>query len=139
MRLATLCLLLLAACAQPKPLARTSTPADWADLADALSSEEYAETFIEELEDRLDAADADLTREQQEALYTVLYDGAERHRAIVARFRESGPAQRAEAEAAFKASDCGDDRGGRGHPSPGADPHLPRRSRPKSRSSSSNR
>lgn len=103
MRLALLLLLPLAlgACVTSAP---PLTPAEWAAIADVLGSEEYAETFLDELDDRLDDADADLTRDQRRALYAVLYDGAERHHAIAERFRDTGPSQRAEAERAFAAS-----------------------------------
>ena len=102
MRFVSLALLVLVGCA---PASFSSSPDDWAALADALSSEEYAETFLDELEDRLDEADHDLSHVQQDELYDVLYDGAEAYRALVARFdEEPGAAQRAEAEAAFAAS-----------------------------------
>ena len=102
MRLASVftALLVLGACATPAP---SSTPADWSALADALGSEEYAETFLDELETRLDAADADLAPDQRTALYRVLYDGAERNRALIARYRDAGPAQQPEAERALLA------------------------------------
>lgn len=80
MRLATLSLLFLAACAQTPP---PSSPDDWAALADALSSEEYAETFVEELESRLDDAGADLSDSQREAVYDALVAGSERQRALL--------------------------------------------------------
>lgn len=87
------CLVLaLGACA-PRPA--PSTPADWAALADVVGSDEYAETFLDELDRRLDRADHDLTDRQRRALYDVLYEGAEAQRALLDRNRGAGPDDRA--------------------------------------------
>ena len=99
-RLATLALAaLFSACA---PTAPASTPADWAALADALGSDEYAETFLDEFDDRLEDADAELSDRQRDAVYQRLYDGAEAQRAVVVRYRDAGPAQRDEAVRALR-------------------------------------
>ena len=81
MRLALLFSLLLAALPACAPAAPTA--ADLAPLADALDGEDYADTFLDELETRLDAADLDLTREQHRALRPVLVEGAEAQRALI--------------------------------------------------------
>ena len=102
MRLALLAFcLLLGACA---PRQAPFTPSDWAALADVLSAQEYAETFMDELDDRLDDADADLTGDQADAVYDALVAGAERHRAIALRYRDAGPGDQAAAEAELVAS-----------------------------------
>ena len=99
-RLAPLALAaLLSACA---PTAPTSTPADWAALADALGSDEYAEVFLDELDGRLDDADAELSDRQHDAVYQLLYDGAEAQRAVVTRYRDAGPAQAGDAARALR-------------------------------------
>lgn len=71
-------LLLFGACAPTTP-----SPGRLVALADALSAEEYADTFLDELEDRLDEADQDLTRQQHRALKPVLVDGAEAQRTLI--------------------------------------------------------
>lgn len=82
----------MSACA---PRVAPSTPADWAALADALGSDEYAEVFLDELDRRLDAADRDLSDRQRRALYDVLYEGAETQRALLVQQRDAGPDDRA--------------------------------------------
>ena len=89
MRLALLGLLLLGACAPRVP----ATTTDWADLADVLSAEEYAATFVDELATRLRALDAPLSGEQRPALQDVLEDGAETQRTVLVRYRAAGSDQ----------------------------------------------
>lgn len=80
MRSALLALVLsVSACAPTAP-----SPADLAALADAISAEEYADTFLDELEVRLDDADHDLTRQQFRVLRPVMVDGAEAQRTLIA-------------------------------------------------------
>lgn len=94
MRLALLLIaLFVGACA---PTAPTSTPADWALLADALGSEEYAETFMDELNTRLHAIDAGLTDRQEETVFQALVSGVEAQRMVIYRYRDA-PDQTAEA------------------------------------------
>lgn len=81
----------LGACA---PRVAPSTPADWAALVDVLGSDEYAETFLDELDRRLAAEDLDLTGDQRRTLYDVLYRGAEAQRVLLDRHRDADPAGR---------------------------------------------
>ncbi len=96
----SLAALVLAACA---PRVAPSTPADWAALADALGSDEYAEVFLDELDRRLDDAGHDLADDQRRALYDVLYDGAEAQRALLDQHRDAGPEDRAAVVASLEA------------------------------------
>ena len=82
----------LGACA---PRVAPSTPADWAALVDVLGSDEYAETFLDELDRRLGAQDRDLTGDQRRGLYDVLYQGAEAQRVLLGQHRDAGPDDRA--------------------------------------------
>ncbi len=104
MRLATLALAaLLGACA---PTAPDSTPADWEAVADVLGSDEYAETFLDEFDDRLEDAGAELSDRQHKTVYGLLYDSAEAQRAVVARYYNAGPAKKDEAVRAFRAANA---------------------------------
>lgn len=79
--------LFAAGCAAPGP-----TAADLAPLAEALSGEDYADAFLDELDVRLGDADLDLEREQQRALRPVLVEGAEAQRALIAASADDPPA-----------------------------------------------
>ena len=96
MRLSALVLVVvlggLAACSSSRP-----SPADWASLASVLSAEEYAETFLDELADRLDAADLDLSPDQSELVYVALRDAAERQRMIASDADAGTPAAQIDA------------------------------------------
>lgn len=104
MRLATLALAaFLSACA---PTAPDSTPADWEAIASVLSSDEYAETFLDEFDDRLEDAGAELSDRQRETVYGLLYDSAEAQRAVVTTYYDAGPAKKDEAVRAFRAANA---------------------------------
>lgn len=77
--------LLLAGCAPSRTLD------NWLLAADAVSPEEATESFLEELEDRLDAADQDLRDDQADALEPILTETTVERRRILERYRGAGP------------------------------------------------
>ena len=83
----------LGACTSTAP---QSTPADWAALADALGSEAYADTSVDELATWLAAAGGDLTRDHRQAIYIARYQGTERDLTLIEHNPNAGPELRPE-------------------------------------------